>query len=119
MSQSPFASRKRPVPPSNVQVESIGVRAIDQRRVDVAVDVTPCTQPLTIEIVIVGPTGDELCSVMFIDNTHAELDRVLHLREDAAAGDHTLHVGAFFDNNLVARASRIFAFALPAAADSV
>lgn len=88
------------------------MKALDQRRVDVAVDLTPCLQPVNVEMVIVGPQDDELCSILLISNREWELDKILHLRQDANPGDHTLHVGVFSDDELVARAARRFAFPL-------
>ena len=104
-----FSSRP-PVPPEEVKVESIGVNPLDRRRVDVAVDLTPCSKALTVEMVIVGPDDKELCSVVLIDNTQWMLDKVMHLRQDAQAGDYVLHVGAFYDNALVTSGSRTFVF---------
>jgi hypothetical protein len=101
------------VPPSEIHVESLGVNALDLRRVDVAVDLTPCRQPVNVEIVVVGPGGDELCSTMLVQNREWELDKVLHLRREAEPGPHTLHVGVFSDGDLVARAARTFAFPPP------
>jgi hypothetical protein len=105
-----YMGDRSPVPPGEVRVESVGVNALDRRRVDVAVDLTPCQQPLTVELVIVGPGDDELCSVLLIDNRDPMLDKVMHLRQDAVPGEYTLHVGAFYENELVTRASRQFAF---------
>jgi hypothetical protein len=98
------------VPPADVRVESVGVHPLDQRRVDVAVDLTPCRRPVTVELVIVGPDDDELCSILLIDNTEWILDKVMHLRQDAWGGEHTLHVGVFHQERLVARAERTFVF---------
>lgn len=109
MSQSHFAE-KAPVRPGKIQVQSVGVHALDMRRVDVAVDLTPCTEPVTVEIVIVGPDGDELCSVMLVENREWTLDKIMHLRQDAQPGDHVLHVGVFSEDELVARAARRFTF---------
>ena len=102
--------RRTPVTAGEVRVDSVGVKPLDRRRVDVAVDLTPCLQPLTVELVIVGPDGEELCSSLLIDNTEWMLDKVLHLRQNARAGEYTLHVGAFHENLLVARATRTFTF---------
>lgn len=109
LTQSHFAAEV-PVLPGEIQVQSIGLHALDMRRVDVAVDLTPCTEPVTVEIVIVGPEGDELCSVLLIDNRERTLDKIMHLRQDAQPGEHVLHVGVFSEGNLVARAARRFAF---------
>lgn len=103
-----------PVPPSQVRVESVGVNPLDRRRVDVAVDLTPCLEPIHVEMVIVGPQDRELCNIQLIHNRDWALDKVMHLRQDAQPGDHTLHVGVFFDDELVARAARKFSFPLPA-----
>ena len=99
-----------PVRPENIQVVGVGVHALDMRRVDVAVDLTPCVEPVTVEMVIVGPEGDELCSVLLVDNRQWMLDKIMHLRQDAQPGEHVLHVGVFKDNELVARAARRFGF---------
>jgi hypothetical protein len=98
------------VPASDVQIESIGVNAIDARRVDVAVDLTPFREPVKVEMVIVGPDDEELCSTVLLENREWQLDKVLHLRRDAQPGAHILHVGVFLDDDLVARAARSFAF---------
>jgi hypothetical protein len=103
-----------PVPPEEAQITSLGVHALDSRRVDVAVDITICTAPLNVEMVIVGPDDDELCSIALIDNREPELDKVMHIRQDALPGEHVLHVGLFYEGILVARAARGFRF--PAAA---
>ncbi len=91
-------------------VESLGVNALDRRRVDVAVDLTPCLEPLNVEMVIVGPNDDELCSSLLVQNREWMLDRILHLRRDAEAGDHVLHVGVFREKELLTRAMRTFPF---------
>ena len=109
MSQSYFAE-KAPVQPGKIQVQSIGVHALDMRRVDVAVDLTPCTEPVTVELVIVGPEGDELCSVVLIENREWALDKLMHLPQNAQPGEHVLHVGVFSEDKLVARAARRFDF---------
>jgi len=109
LSQSCFAE-KAPVQPGEIQVQSIGVHALDMRRVDVAVDLTPCTEPVTVEMVIVGPEGDELCSVLLIENRAWALDKIMHLPQDAQPGEYMLHVGVFSEDELVARAARRFGF---------
>lgn len=103
-------SDRAPVPPESIQIESVGVRAIDLRRVDVAVDLTPCRTAVDIEMVIVGPTDDELCSVYLVGNQLWAVDRIMHLRQDAKSGQHTLHIGVFHEGELVARAARAFGF---------
>jgi hypothetical protein len=80
--------------------------------VDVAVDLSPCQEPLTIEMVIVGPNDNELSCILLIDNREWMLDKIMHLRQDAQQGMHTLHVGVFFENELVCRAVREFTFPL-------
>jgi hypothetical protein len=99
-----------PLPPAEVRIESVGVNALDRRRVDVAVDLTPCREAVTVDMVIVGPDDEELCSSLLVDNTEWMLDKVLHLRQDAGPGRHTLHVGVFYDNLLVTRVARAFEF---------
>lgn len=118
MSQSSFPYGRTPVPPAEVRVEEVGVNALDRRRVDVAVDLTPCLEPLTLELVIVGPAGDELASTLAVDSREWMLDRVLHLRQDAGPGLHTLHVGVFYHDRLVARADRAFEFPSAAAREN-
>lgn len=98
------------VEPGRIQVQGIGARALDMRRVDVAVDLTPCTEAVQVEMVIVGPDGSELSSTVLVQNREWMLDRIIHLRQDAQPGEHILHVGVFFENQLVARAARRFGF---------
>mgnify|MGYP001812833690 CR=1 FL=1 len=88
----------------------MGVNPLDLRRVDVAVDLTPCRQPVVVEMVIVGPQDDELCCTRLLQNRECMLDKILHLRQDAQPGEHVLHVGVFNDNELAARAARRFVF---------
>jgi len=104
-----------PVVPAQVAVESVGVCPLDGRRVDVAVDLTPCREPVTVELVLVGPGDDEQCSLLLLDESDWMLDKVMHLRRDAEPGLYTLHIGVFFRNELVARAARQFSFVPPEA----
>lgn len=110
MASAGFERRPRFVPVDQVQITSLGVRPLDRRRVDVAVDLTPCQRPLTVECVIVGPGDEELASTLMIDTTNWTLDRIVHLRQDAADGEHILHVGVFSDGELVTQAARRFTF---------
>ena len=110
MSQNLFPADRALVPPAEVRIESVGVNPLDLRRVDVAVDLTPCQKPINVELVIVGPDDVELCSTLLIDNRQWMLDKVLHLRQDAQPGEHILHVGVFYEDELVARAARRFSF---------
>jgi hypothetical protein len=110
LSYPPFFGDRQPVPPADVRIESVGVNPVDQRRVDVAVDITPCQQPVTVEMVIVGPQDDELCSVVLVQNRDWRLDKILHLRRDAETGEYTLHIGVFYEDELVTRAARTFVF---------
>jgi hypothetical protein len=112
LSEIPPFANQAPVSPANIRVESVGVNALDRRCVDVAVDLTPCLEPVTVEMVIVGPDGDELCSIVLIYNRDPMLDKIMHLRRDAQPGVHTLHVGVFYKNELVAQAARQFTFPL-------
>jgi hypothetical protein len=93
-----------------MQVEGVGVNPLDRRRVDVAVDLTPCREAVNVEMVVVGPDDEELCSILLVQNREWMLDKVMHLRQDAVPGAYVLHVGVFFEGELVARASRRFAF---------
>ena len=102
--------RGTPVRPDQIQVQSVGVHALDMRRVDVAVDLTPSSEPVAVEMVIVGPEDDELCSVLLVENRQWQLDKTMHLRQDAQPGEHVLHVGVFYHDELVARAARRFLF---------
>ena len=110
MSQRTFFGSRIPVPASRIEIESVGVNALDQRRVDVAVDLTPFRDPVKVELVIVGPDDEELCSTVLLDNREWQLDRVLHLRRDAQLGEHILHVGVFYDDEIVVHAARSFVF---------
>jgi hypothetical protein len=110
LSQNLFFAGSVPVPPAEIRIDSVGVNALDRRRVDVAVDLTPCSQPVTVEMVIVGPGDDELACIALVRSRDRELDRIMHLRQDAEPGEHTLHVGVFYDGELVARAARLFSF---------
>ena len=112
MSHSMLDTNRAPVPPAEIRIESVGVRALDRRRVDVAVDLTPCREPVDIEMVIVGPKDDELCSIRLIQNREWMLDKIMHLRQDAEAGVHTLHVGVFCEDELLTRTARRFTFSL-------
>jgi hypothetical protein len=113
LSQSPPSAHPIPVAPTEIQIESVGLNPLDLRRVDVAVDLTPCQQPVTVELVIVGPGDDELSSILLVDNREWMIDKIMHLRQDAQPGEHILHVGVFFEKELVVRAARRFAFSLP------
>lgn len=112
MSHDSRAMNRAPVPPAEIRIESVGVRALDLRRVDVALDLTPCWEPVDIEMVIVGPQDDELCSILLVQNREWMLDKVMHLRRDAEAGMHTLHVGVFHEDEIVTRIARRFTFSL-------
>lgn len=116
MIENLFFADRAPVPPAQVRIESVGLKPLDRRRVDVAADLTPCLEPLTVELVIVGPDDTELCSVRLLENRQWEIDKVLHLRQDAQPGAHILHVGVFAGEDLVARAARSFRFP-PAGSD--
>lgn len=110
VSQSASIDDRAPVSLADIRVESVGVRAIDLRRVDVAVDLTPGRAVVDVEMVITGPDDDELCSIRLVDNRQPAIDKIMHLRQDAQPGKHTLHVGVFHEGELVARAARAFAF---------
>ncbi|MGD2205599.1 MAG: hypothetical protein PVH17_02360 [Anaerolineae bacterium] len=85
---------------------------LDLRRVDVAVDLTPCQHPVDVEMVIVSPSDDELCCIRLVQNRQWMLDKVMHLRQDAEPGDHVLHVGVFYEKELMTRTARTFSFPL-------
>ena len=112
MSYSMLDTNRAPVPSAEIRIESVGVRALDWRRVDVAVDLTPFQEPVDIEMVIVGPKDDELCSILLVQNREWMLDKIMHLRQDAEAGVHTLHVGVFYEDELLTRTARRFTFSL-------
>ena len=114
MSQRTFLAGRRPVSAAEIEIESVGVNPLDRRRVDVAVDLTPFLEPVRVELAIVGPDDEELCSSALVHNRDWTLDKILHLRRDAGPGEHILHVGVFDDADLVAHAARRFVF--PAAA---
>ena len=115
MSELSDFTEQVPVLPAEIRVESMGVRVVDRRRVDVAVDLTPCQNPVTVELVIVGPDDDELSSILLVENREWMLDKIMHLRQDAQPGEYVLHVGVFYENELVARAAGKFHFALTGA----
>jgi hypothetical protein len=112
LSENLFFADRAPVPPAEIRVESVGVNSLDRRRVDVAVDLTPCLQPVTVEMVIVGPGDDELSCVTLVRSRDWSLDKILHLRQDAEPGEHTLHIGVFHEGELVTRAARRFSFSV-------
>jgi hypothetical protein len=118
VSEVPSFQGRVPVPPPQVRVEGVGINTLDRRRVDVAVDLTPCRVPVNVEFVIVGPDDDELSSVLLIDNREWMLDKIMHLRRDARAGEYVLHIGVFYGDELMARAARRFRFPLDDPGDS-
>jgi hypothetical protein len=91
-----------------MRVEEIGVNFLDAHRVDVAVDLTPCREAVDVEMVIVGPDDEELCSTVLVHNREWTLDKIMHMRRPAQPGEYTLHVGVFYEKELVARAARTF-----------
>jgi hypothetical protein len=101
---------RSPVQPEQIQIESVGVNPLDQRRVDVAVDLTPCLRPVDVELVIVAPDDKEVASSLLLGNRQWMLDKVLHLRQDAGPGEYILHIGVFYEKELVTRAARRFSF---------
>jgi hypothetical protein len=104
-----FGSRP-PVPPEQARIECVGVNPLDSRRVDVAVDLTPCQEPLTVELVIVDSIGAELCCAVVVRGREWTLDKILHLRREAEPGEHVLHVGVFRGDLLLDHAVRRFCF---------
>ena len=115
MSQRTFLAGRGPVPATEIEIEAVGLNPLDRRRVDVAVDLTPAREPVRVELAIVGPDDEELCSTTLVHNRDRMLDKVLHLRRDAGPGEHVLHVGVFYEDELVAHAARRFVFPPPAA----
>ena len=101
------------MPAPEARIESVGINALDKRRIDVAVDLSPCVEPLSVEMVVVGPEGDELCSIVLVESREWMLDKIMHLRRDAEDGEYTLHVGIFFEDKLLDRAEKRFVFQLP------
>jgi hypothetical protein len=99
-----------PVSPAEIRVEGIGVNALDAHRVDVAVDLTPCREAVDVEMVIVGPDDDELCSIVLVHNREWMLDKVMHVRHSAQLGEYTMHVGVFYEKELMARGAKTFRF---------
>jgi hypothetical protein len=113
LSQNLFFADRAPVPASEVRIESIGVNPLDQRRVDVAVDLTPCLASLIVKMAIVGPDDEEASATTIIHNRETMLDKIMHLRRDAQPGTYTLHVGVFEEEELLHRAARQFVIAPP------
>lgn len=101
MSQNLFFAGRAPVPAAEARIQEVGVGPRDARRVDVAVDITPCFEALRVEFAIVGPDGAEWASATLLDNRDWELDKMLHLRRDAEPGAYILHVGLFHGEQLI------------------
>jgi hypothetical protein len=101
---------RSPLPAPEIRIDSVGVNPLDRRRVDVAVDLSSCRQPVEVELVIVGPNDEELSSVLLVQNRESMLDRIMHLRQDAEPGNYWLHIGVFYQKELVAHAARRFTF---------
>jgi hypothetical protein len=101
-----------PVHAAQARIECIGVNPLDLRRVDVAVDITPFLEALTVEMAIVGPDGAELSSLVVLDSRQWMLDKVMHLSREAGPGEYTLHVGLFRGAELVHSAAKTLVFAL-------
>jgi len=110
LSQRTFLAGRGPVPASDIEIEGVGLNPLDRRRVDVAVDLTPFRDPVRVELVVVAPDDEELCSTTLVQNRDWTLDKILHLRRDAGPGEHILHVGIFYEDELVAHAARRFVF---------
>ena len=110
MSQRTFLAGRGPVPAAEIEIEGVGLNPLDLRRVDVAVDLTPARDPVRVEFAIVAPDGEEVCSTTLVHNRDWALDKVLHLRRDAGPGEHVLHVGVFYEDELVAHVARRFLF---------
>ncbi|HSJ57278.1 MAG TPA: hypothetical protein VLC95_08855 [Anaerolineae bacterium] len=110
MSQRTFLQGQRPVPAQEIEITGVGLNPLDRRRVDVAVDLTPFLEPVRVEMAIVAPDDEELCSTTIVHNRDWMIDKMLHLRRDAGAGEHVLHVGVFVEDELVAHVARSFSF---------
>ena len=110
MSQRTFLVGRGPVPAAEIKIEGLGLNPLDLRRVDVAVDLTPARDPVRVELAIVAPDGQEVSSTTLVHNRDWALDKILHLRRDAGPGEHVLHVGVFYGDELVAHVARRFLF---------
>lgn len=110
MSQRTFLQGQRPVPPDEIEITGVGLNPLDGRRVDLAVDLTPFLEPVRVEVAIVAPDDEELCSTTIVHNRDWMIDKMLHLKRDAGPGEHVLHVGVFYGEELVAHAARRFVF---------
>jgi hypothetical protein len=108
LSNSAVSAGRPRLPASEARIESVAINPLDRRRIDVAVDLSPGSEPLSVEMVVVGPEGEELCSILLVENRERMLDKIMHLRRDVEAGEYTLHVGVFFENKLVDQAERRF-----------
>jgi len=108
LTQNPFSIGHKPVPISQARVEGIGVNPLDARRIDVAVDLTPCQQTLRLEMAIVGPDDQEWSSITIVHNRQWLIDKIMHFRRDALPGEYVLHVGLFDDQELVHHARKRF-----------
>ena len=92
---------RKPVGGREVRIESVGVNAPDRYRVDVAVDLTPSMDGVRLEVAVEEPSGAELVSMTLIDNRDWTVDKRMHLRRPPEPGVHTLHVGVFFQDELI------------------
>jgi len=115
LSRDPFFGNQRMVPLAQARVESIGVNPLDARRIDVAVDLTPCQQSLRLEMAIVGPDDQEWSSITIVHNRQWMIDKIMHFRRDALPGEYVLHVGIFDDEELVHHALKRFVVPPPQA----
>jgi len=119
----PHETGRRPVSGRQVRVESVGVCGHGPQPgqpvaglhgyVDVAVDLTPSCEPIHVELAVEQPSGAELVSLTMIDHCCPQLDRRLHLRRPPEPGVHTLHVGLFFQDELIDHVQKRFSFEPP------
>lgn len=111
-------TQRRPVLGPEVRIESVGVYAPNRHRVDVAVDLTPSLDGIRLEIAVEEPSGAELVSMTLVDNRDRMVDRRLHLRRAPEPGVHVLHVGIFYQDELIHHVRQEFDFPEPGSAGS-
>ncbi len=91
------------------------------RRVDVAVDLSPCRDGgpewvPRLELALESPAGRHVGSAALVECRECAVDLLMHLHGDPEPGEYTLHVGLFWGELLLQHERRTFC--LPVAARS-
>ncbi len=75
-----------PLPPSEVRIQHLeAVLAADQRRVHIALELTPFQQKPSLELTLQDAHGDELAQTLIIETMTPGLELTMHLRPARAA----------------------------------